>query len=716
MRTIKHIILFTAVFLGSSCSLDKLEDPNAVQPNKALPNLILNSMQRNFAAMYHTASVQGMSLTRLQNSGGALYNDVFNPQSFDFTWNTAYASLLQDGQVLIKDADERGYARHAGIARVFTAYTIMLLVDSFGDVPYTDAFKGANQFNPKVDKQADLYNLAITTLDKAIQDLTTTSTVTGGYLSPSAPVVEDLYYGNTFSRWARLANTLKLKLYLNLRLIDAPGATAGINAAIASPIGLISTPDENFVYRYGSNLSDPDNRHPHFVNMYPAGGGDYMSNWLMWHMYHGYDATHLNNTTGDPRMRFYFYRQVSANSANTNLVRCAGQLPSIPANYPQSTGSSIVLTPNAGMPPGIALRVGLPPDPAHPAWGRTFCFPTNVGYWGRDHVDPQGIPPDNFSRTAWGAYPAGGRFDNNVNASIAQTQGMKGAGFQPIMMRSFVQFMRAEAATYLGTTGVARALFQLGIENSFDDVRAWSVNGQFGTSGSASLTEAATINSFYQLNYAGTFTTPVVVATTANIATLAGNITIDGVLLADGDRVLVKNQTTAKDNGIYVAASGAWIRATGSDEQVELVNQAVLASQGTINKNTRWFQSVTGTVTVGTTPISWVSNPSYSADVVNYVNAALAAYDAQTTNDERMNYIAREYWISLFGNGVEAYNLYRRTGMPTGMQPTVNPSPGGFVRSFFYPAAFATRNTNIVQKTNVTAKIFWDTNTSNLDF
>jgi Starch-binding associating with outer membrane/Susd and RagB outer membrane lipoprotein len=610
MKQIKYIFLLIIALLGNSCSLDQLEDPNAVQPSNSLPNLILNSMQRTFAATYHTASVQGMSLTRLQNSGGALYNDVFIPQSFDGIWSNAYAGLLQDGQTLIADADARGFARHAGIARVFQAYTLMLLVDWFGDVPYSDALKGSTQFNPKLDKQADLYNLAITILDKAILDLTTTSTVTGGYLSPSAPVVEDLYYGGTgvnqFPRWARLANTLKLKLYLNLRLINAAGATTGINAAIASPVGLISTPDENFVYRYGSNLSDPDNRHPLYVNMYPAGGGDYMSNWLMWHMFHGYDAT-SNGATGDPRMRFYFYRQVSANSANTNLVRCAGQLPTIPANYPQSTGSSIILTPNAGMPPGIALRVGLPPDPAHPAWGRTFCFPSNVGYWGRDHLDPQGIPPDNFSRTAWGAYPAGGRFDNNVNASVGQTQGMRGAGFQPIMMRSFVQFMRAEAANYLGTTGVARTLFRTGMENSFDDVRNWSLNGQFGTTGSASTNENATITAFYP---AATYTT----------------------------------------------------------------------------------------------------------DRDNYVNSALVAYDAQLDNDGRMNYIAREYWISLFGNGVEAYNLYRRTGMPSGMQPTVNPSPGGFVRSNFYPAAFATRNNNVVQKTNVTTKIFWDTNTSNLDF
>ncbi len=609
MKFKKSIFLLVIVLLANSCTLDLVKDPNAVQTDQTIANLVTNSLQRNFAAMFNGVSTQGMQLTRLQNSGGATYNDVFTPQSFDGTWNTAYANILQDAQVLLKEADAKGFARHAGIARVISAYTIVLLVDTFGDVPYTEALKGADQFNPKVDTQADLYNTAFALLDKAILDFTTPSSLSGGYLSPSAPVVDDLYYANNFGRWARLANTLKLKLFLNLRLIEPARATTGINACIASPAGLITAADENFAYRYGSNLSDPDVRHPRFVAMYPAGGGNYMSNWLMWHMFHGYNATQ-NGAPGDPRMRFYFYRQVSVNSSNANEIRCAA-VPTIPSHYAQSSGSSISLTPNAGMPPGIALRVGLPPDPAHPAWGRTYCFSTDRGYWGRDHVDPQGIPPDNFLRTAWGAYPAGGRFDANVNASVnalnQSINGMKGAGFQPIMMRSFVQFMLAEASLFLGTTGTSRTYFQTGIENSLDDVRNWSVNGQFGAVGTASPTEAATINTFYP---AATYTT----------------------------------------------------------------------------------------------------------DRNNYVTAALAAYDAQTSNNDRMNYVGREYWISLFGNGVEAYNLYRRTGAPTGMQPAVNPAPGGFVRSFFYPAVYATRNSSITQKPGMTGKVFWDNTSSNLDF
>lgn len=66
------------------------------------------------------------------------------------------------------------------------------------------------------------------------------------------------------------------------------------------------------------------------------------------------------------------------------------------------------------------------------------------------------------------------------------------------------------------------------------------------------------------------------VATTANIA-LAGLLTIDGVVLAAGDRVLVKNQAVAKDNGLYIAAAGVWARAADADSNAE-VTSALLVS------------------------------------------------------------------------------------------------------------------------------------------
>lgn len=96
------------------------------------------------------------------------------------------------------------------------------------------------------------------------------------------------------------------------------------------------------------------------------------------------------------------------------------------------------------------------------------------------------------------------------------------------------------------------------------------------------------------------------VATTANIA-LSGTQTIDGVAVAGGDRVLVKNQTTQSENGIYVVVGGgAWTRATDFDDNVEITSAAVVSvEQGTSNGDAAFILTTDGAITVGTTALNF---------------------------------------------------------------------------------------------------------------
>lgn len=96
------------------------------------------------------------------------------------------------------------------------------------------------------------------------------------------------------------------------------------------------------------------------------------------------------------------------------------------------------------------------------------------------------------------------------------------------------------------------------------------------------------------------------VATTANI-TLSGLLTIDGITLVAWDRVLVKNQTTASANGIYVAASGAWSRSTDADANAEVLSGMTLnVNEGTTQQNSQWTLSTDGTIVVGTTALTFI--------------------------------------------------------------------------------------------------------------
>ncbi len=98
---------------------------------------------------------------------------------------------------------------------------------------------------------------------------------------------------------------------------------------------------------------------------------------------------------------------------------------------------------------------------------------------------------------------------------------------------------------------------------------------------------------------------PVKAGTTANI-TLSGAQTIDGVSVTSGDRVLVKNQSSGADNGIYTASAGAWSRALDFDTSSDVTGGTrVLVLQGTTNALTDYILTNTGTITIGSTALTF---------------------------------------------------------------------------------------------------------------
>jgi hypothetical protein len=93
--------------------------------------------------------------------------------------------------------------------------------------------------------------------------------------------------------------------------------------------------------------------------------------------------------------------------------------------------------------------------------------------------------------------------------------------------------------------------------------------------------------------------------------------------------------------------------------------------------------------------------PSTSA----YISAVTTKFDAASS---KMDVVGREFYMACFGNGLEAYNLYRRTGSPSNMQSARVPNPGVFASSLVYPAVYANLNSNATQKDpNVANRVFW---------
>ncbi|MEA1785897.1 SusD/RagB family nutrient-binding outer membrane lipoprotein [Arenibacter sp. GZD96] len=417
------------IFIFHSCEtteLDLTENPNALSPEQADVDFFLNSVQLRYAAVIDSLGEDAGGLVRLSDFQFRNYLNSFGPNEFDREWEAVYREILADIRAMEPLAQENEQFLHLGIANVIEADVMTSLVDFFGDIPYTEAITALSEanFNPKLDSGASIYEAAIGLLDQAISNFNRDDF--------SAEPAIDFYYDGDYDKWIKLANTLKMKLYLQSRLVDAT-AISKFNAIVASGNYITSSADD-FQFQWRTNPVQPDTRHPNYAQNYaPTGAGDYVANWLVNEM----------QTSNDPRLRYYFYRQ-------TNAV--PGQ---------------------AGAPPNeeqISCSLETPPQ-HYIDGGFTFCGLPN-GYWGRDHGDNDGIPPDGLLRTAHGVYPAGGMFDDNRFSRINQGFGAQGAGITPIMLASWVDFMKAEVAMLTNPVN-GRADLLAGVEKSVTKVLAF---------------------------------------------------------------------------------------------------------------------------------------------------------------------------------------------------------------------------------------------------
>jgi hypothetical protein len=106
-----------------------------------------------------------------------------------------------------------------------------------------------------------------------------------------------------------------------------------------------------------------------------------------------------------------------------------------------------------------------------------------------------------------------------------------------------------------------------------------------------------------------------------------------------------------------------------------------------------------------------------STQISNYEALVDKNYTSASAAKDKLNVIMSEYYIALYGNGIEAYNNLRRTGMPENLQPAqTTPNPGVFMYSFLYPSVYENRNLNAApQKTPGISgnHVFWDNNPDN---
>lgn len=565
------LFLFTAILFAASCEtidLDQTEDPSGVPDNLLDPVYVFNHAQLELADFVNSSNAFTQRVTRqMAMTGGNTYDNAFAPVNFNNNWNTAYR-MLNAIKTMEPNAVKNNQFYVLGASKVIRAYVLITLTDMYGDIPLTEALQGNGNLSPKFDKSADVYKQVLTELDAAIEILKRPGS--------NDERVQDLYYTST-SGWVKLANTLKLKMYNTARLA---GTDIGVDIgtamlAVIAENDYIKETADDFAFQYGNSRFSPNARHPLYNDQYELGGGAYIANYFMWATTTEKDIAVTANgiaTTGfgDPRVNFYFYKQ-DANPADENEFTLPGR--TRPAHYNDQKYSSFFV--DGRLTPYTVSN-----------WTGQTGIQSN-GYWGRDHGDNSGIPPDDTKRTVGGIYPIGGAYGVPGSVQTGGDKGALGSGIMPILLSSYVHFMKAEAFLELGigTVAEAKAEMLLGISQSIDKV----------------------------INF--------------------------------------------KPNYPYIAGSAP--------------NMTQLNQQKT-----------------------------------DYLAFIGAKFD-EVSQAQKLELIIKEFYIAAWGNGIEPYNNYRRTGYPSNFQPTLEPVSGAFFYTALYPGESVNNNPN-APANNRTRKVFWD--------
>jgi hypothetical protein len=423
MKKIVKLFLAMAILLYlGSCTDDYLdinEDPNS--PTTPELNQLLSGSQYymvqalsqgNFIGTGLSSYVHHLVSREVQNYG--MTPGANNPYN---TWNYLYTYVLTDYDAIIANAEPEDNLIYAGIARTLKAYTFSVMVDLWGDIPFTE-FNVPGLTYPSPDSSKDIYNALINLLDEGKENLTAEAE------NKLKPGKDDFFYGGNTAKWVRLNNTIQLKLLLQSRKAksDIPDWQSRFNALISENAFIKEGEDFQFWF---NNVTNPaDERHPAFSSLYGQHThfiSPYFYETMMGHTYNTTD----NPFSGieDPRVPYYFYNQLPDGSRTDTES---------PHEYRNGNFVSI--------------------------------FFATTG--------PNSAGSNDHSYTKYGIYPIGAKYDNGTGGRIANAEEPTGIAPHKIITYAALKFMLAELALVGETTGDASALLEEAIEASIDHVHS----------------------------------------------------------------------------------------------------------------------------------------------------------------------------------------------------------------------------------------------------
>lgn len=250
------------------------------------------------------------------------------------SWDGSYIALRNYGEVRRKAEAEQKWG-YVAVADILSAYTLSVLVDLFGDVPYSQALKGPANRQPTFDKAQDLYPEMIRLLDSGLQNADKAT------LTAQRPGKDDLIFGGNMGLWKKTANGLKARLFNRLSNTDPSGTAQKALAAIDGSFA----PNEAFAATFYTTI--PANANP-MANAQFNQSTVAVGNGIVAAMRHFLDEG--EDILADPRAAIWFTRVggrvvPAPNGRASTDVTIAGTLYSKPQHLRERAAPQPLLTP-----------------------------------------------------------------------------------------------------------------------------------------------------------------------------------------------------------------------------------------------------------------------------------------------------------------------------------------------------------------------------------
>ena len=226
------VTMGTMVTLFAGCG--KIDDfgntninPDVAQP---VPSALLTSAESSLPGL----AANTRTFLYCQYASETQYTDASLYSLPQVESGPLYSGPLADLQVILNSPDAT--LHYKAIAKIIKSYIFLNITDRWGDVPYSEALKGAGNLAPKYDEQLEIYKGIFADLKSAGTDLATTS----------APVAGDIVYGGNTTKWRKLANTIRMIAALRLSKKIPALAQTEFNLAVTSAGGIITSNADNF--------------------------------------------------------------------------------------------------------------------------------------------------------------------------------------------------------------------------------------------------------------------------------------------------------------------------------------------------------------------------------------------------------------------------------------------------------------------------------------